>query len=73
MFDHSDFCHCLDWNSNICPQGCFRARITKELNEMDPPYEWPVSYASFKNSEYCPMKKTFEDMIESAEKEGATL
>lgn len=56
MFDHSDVCHCLDWNNHICPLGCFRARLTKELKELDPPYEFPVSYAHFKGTDYCVLK-----------------
>ena len=56
-FDHSDFCHCLDWDPNICPKSCFRAALTKDLKEMDPPYEWPVAYASFKGKEECEKKE----------------
>lgn len=52
-FDHSDFCHCLDWKDDICPVKCFRARLTKDLKEMNPTYPWPVSYSHFKGSGDC--------------------
>lgn len=54
-YDHSDFCHCSDYNSDICPKECFRARLTKELKEADPPYPYPVSMANFRHSGYCPL------------------
>ena len=59
-YDHSDYCHCSDWKNDICPEDCFRARITKELRSMDPPYQWPVSYANFRKSGYCPLGENSE-------------
>lgn len=56
--DHSDFCHCLDWKADICPVTCFRARLTKDLKEMEPAYPWPVSYASFKGHDECKLEET---------------
>ena len=55
IYDHSDFCHCSDYEPDNCPTECFRARITKELKEADPPYPYPVSMANFHNSGYCPL------------------
>ena len=43
MFDHSDICHCLDYDPEKCPESCFRAKITKELREIG--YQYPVSFA----------------------------
>lgn len=54
-YDHSDFCHCSDYDPSICPEQCFRARITQELKEVKPPYPYPVSMANFRNSGYCPL------------------
>lgn len=41
--NHSDICHCLDYDPKKCPESCFRARITKDLKESGYPY--PVSFA----------------------------
>ena len=60
-FDHSDYCHCSDWENDTCPDKCFRARLTKDLREMDPPYEYPVSFANFKSSGYCPLNDGKEE------------
>ena len=54
-FDHSDYCHCSDYDQDTCDKNCFRARLTKDLREMTPPYQWPVSYANFRSSPYCPL------------------
>ena len=43
VLDHSDCCHCLDYDPEKCPESCFRARITKDLKESGYPY--PVSFA----------------------------
>lgn len=52
-FDHSDYCHCGDYKPDICPPECFRAQLTKDLREMDPPYPYPVSYSNFRKSGHC--------------------
>lgn len=65
IFDHSDYCHCSDWNIDICPEKCFRARLTKDLKQMNPPYEYPVSFANFKNSGYCLMTNGKEENAET--------
>ena len=57
IYDHSDLCHCSDYNIDICPGECFRARLTKELKEADPPYPYPVSMGNFRNSGYCPLSE----------------
>ena len=59
-YNHSDLCHCSDWKNDICPKECFRARITKELRDMGPPYPYPVSYANFHKSGYCPLGENSE-------------
>jgi len=55
IYAHGEYCHCSDWKADICPSECFRARLTKELKEANPPYPYPVSFANFKSSGYCPM------------------
>ena len=54
-YNHADFCHCSDWKADICPEECFRARITKELKEAPTPYPYPVSIGNFRNSGHCPL------------------
>lgn len=56
-YDHSDFCHCSDYDAKKCPKKCFRARLTKELREADPPYPYPVSMVNFFHSGECPLHK----------------
>ena len=56
-YNHSDYCHCSDYEKDICPEQCFRARLTKELKESDPPYPFPVSFGNFRESGYCPLKE----------------
>ena len=63
-FDHYDFCHCLDWKSDFCPETCFRARLTRDLKQVHPDFPWPVSFASFKGKEECKLKE-----VENAGKE----
>ena len=46
VFDHSDYCHCLDYDPEKCPESCFRAIITKDLKESGYPY--PVYFSYFK-------------------------
>lgn len=53
-YDHSDVCHCSDWQKDICPNYCFRARVTKDYRESDYPY--PVTFSSFKGQAcFCPL------------------
>ena len=63
-YNHSDYCHCSDWNPDICPGECFRARLTKELKEADPPYPYPVSIGNFRHSGHCPLDE-MEDESEN--------
>lgn len=46
-----DATHCYNYNDK-CPKTCYRAQLTKELKEID--YPWPVSWALFKGTDYCP-------------------
>lgn len=54
-YDHDDFCHCSNYNIDICPEECFRARLTKELKEANPPYPGRVSIGNFRYSGQCPL------------------
>lgn len=46
-----DATHCANYGPK-CPKDCYRAQITEELNKIE--NLWPVSYAYFKYTEYCP-------------------
>lgn len=50
-----DYTHCADYDKNICPADCFRAEVTKELQE-DKTFHDPVSWAHFKGSPECKIK-----------------
>lgn len=46
-----DATHCANYCSK-CPKSCYRAQLAEDLRRID--YRLPVSYALFKNTEYCP-------------------
>ena len=49
-----DYSHCSDWNPDMCPESCFRAKITKDLKENSEKYKYGLfSYAHFKGTSYC--------------------
>ena len=59
-YNHADYCHCFDYRPDICPEECFRARLTKELKEK-PGYPYPVSYGNFLHSGFCPLDEGSEE------------
>ena len=49
-----DVCHCYDYNETLCPQKCFRAKVTKDLKDNIRYYESrPMSFANFKGTPGC--------------------
>lgn len=51
-----DVCHCSDYNKTLCPEDCYRAKVTADLKA-----KWetefkdiPMSFAHFKGTPYCP-------------------
>lgn len=57
-YDHEMYCHCSDYKKDICPEECFRARITEEVKAFQYPY--PVSYGNLRSSGYCPLEEISE-------------
>ena len=54
-----DATHCADYNKKLCPKKCYRAELTEELKHIH--YFLPISYAHFKGTKECPIKKESED------------
>lgn len=49
-----DVCHCYDYNRYICPEECYRAKVTQDLKDNYEQYEGiPMSFANFKGTPYC--------------------
>ena len=51
-----DYAHCLDLKKS-CPKSCFRAQLTREVEERDDLKEVPMTWARFKGTDECPKKK----------------
>ena len=56
-----DATHCFDYSKD-CPDTCYQAQLTRDLKETN--YPWPVSWAYFKGTDYCPKwpSETKEDL-----------
>lgn len=52
-----DATHCTDYCKAECPELCYRAVLTKDLTGRTDLVGVPLSWASFKGSEECPMKE----------------
>lgn len=50
-----DATHCSDFKKGKCPKDCYRAELTNELRHIC--YPLPTSWASFKGTKECPLKK----------------
>ena len=49
-----DVSHCSDYNRYICPETCFRAKVTQDLKDNMDKYEFiPMSFAHFEGTPYC--------------------
>ena len=59
-----DYAHCADYNTETCPETCFRGQLVRDYRERE--LGVPVSWMSFKGTaeckEYC-RKQTNADMI----------
>lgn len=57
-----DVSHCSDYDPDICPSTCYRAQVTKDLQDnWDTLYkDIPMSFAHFKNSAFCSMRSPSE-------------
>ena len=51
-----DNAHCLDFKKN-CPKKCFRAQLTREVEEIEELQFIPLTWAHFKGTEECPRGK----------------
>ena len=56
-----DTAHCYEWHKG-CPDSCFRARLTAELNREPWVHLYPVPWGHFAGTEECRLK---EDKDES--------
>ena len=48
-----DYAHCWDYEKGVCPEECFRAKLTDDLKN----WPYPVTYSKFKGTEACPLTK----------------
>jgi len=48
-----DATHCSDWSKQTCPQDCYLAQLTEELEERSDLWYLPISYAHFKGTVEC--------------------
>ena len=59
-----DYAHCADYNTETCPETCFRGQLVRDYRERE--LGVPVSWMSFKDTteckEYC-RKQTNADLI----------
>lgn len=46
---------CLEYDPTKCPKKCYRAELTEELYHRPDLRFLPISWASFKGTEDCPM------------------
>lgn len=62
-----DYAHCWDYEKGVCPEECFRAKLTDDLRN----WPHPVTYSKFKGTEACPLtrqqpKRTHGDKLRSS-------
>ena len=57
-----DYAHCLDLKKN-CPKTCFRAQLTRELEQGKVPQEILLTWAHFKGTDKCRKGKKNENRI----------
>lgn len=51
-----DYAHCLDLRKS-CPKSCFRAQLTREVEERDDLKGIPLTWTHFKGTDECKRKK----------------
>ena len=64
---NDDYARCWDYEKGVCPEECFRAKLTDDLKN----WPHPVTYSKFKGTEACPLtnpqpKRTHGDKIRSS-------
>ncbi len=47
-----DYAHCLDLKKS-CPKSCFRAQLTRDVEERDDLKEVPLTWTHFKGTDEC--------------------
>lgn len=62
-----DYAHCWDYEKGVCPEECFRGKLTDDLKN----WPHPVTYSKFKGTEACPLtnpqpKRTHGDVLRSS-------
>ena len=63
-----DATHCTDYSKSRCPKSCYRAQLTQELFDNWSRFRFfPVSWANFRRSEECPLRK--EEKVTEIEEE----
>ena len=53
-----DVSHCLDYDPNKCPDWCFRAQVTEDLNDRHDLVGIPMSWMHFRQTSECGLNKT---------------
>lgn len=46
-----DYAHCWNYEKGVCPEECFRAKLTDDLKN----WPYPVTYSKFKGTDGCPI------------------
>lgn len=62
-----DYCHCVDYDADLCPQDCFRGQLVKDYNERQKDFIGiPLSWSHLRVTDLCPLykpKRTHGDEI----------
>lgn len=51
-----DAAHCMDFDKNKCPNECYRAQLTREVEDHRELWGIPLAYSYFKGTTECPME-----------------
>lgn len=51
-----DATHCADYEPS-CPKSCYRAKLTRDLQERTDLFYLPISWSNFRGSSECPRAK----------------
>lgn len=55
-----DYAHCMDYRDD-CPMECFRARLTKDLEDRIDLGGLPLTWMHFKGTDECKRKESQHD------------
>ena len=50
-----DSCHCMDYNPKICPDDCFRSKLTRDLELRPDLIGVPMTYSCLRGTGQCPL------------------